>query len=273
MKKILTYFLIVITAALSLAAVVRVANAQTGNGYDLTWWTVDNGGSGGGNVGDGKQVTGGDYTLLSTAGQHDADPVNTNGQVTGGSYSLRSGFWPGENLVPSYVYLPIVLKSPLPDLIGTFTINPSSPNAGEPVVVTAVITNQGSVAASAFWVDFYINPSTTPSVNQRWDSICGISPCNGIAWFVPGGLSPGSSVMLTSNSFDPDQSIWPGYFEAGTTDLYIYVDSWNPGVATGGVVESNEGNNTDYLGGLTVSGLEVSGQSVPAPNLPPRPAP
>ncbi len=282
MKKTpLIYVLITVVALLGLAAVGQVASAQTGNGYDLTWWTVDNGGSGGGNTTDAKQVTGGDYTLLSTAGQHDADPAH-NGQVSGGSYSLRSGFWPGENLLPTYVYLPIVLKSPLPDLVGTLSINPTNPNAGDQVLITVEVTNQGSAAASAFWVDFYINPSGVPLVNQRWDSICGISPCKGIAWLVPAGLQPGDSVTLTSNSFDTAQSRWPDhpdfpndpdYFVPGTSDLYIYVDSWNPPVPTGGVVESNEDNNRDYLGGLSVSGLQVESQSVPETKLPLRPAP
>ena len=48
-----------------------VAYAQTGGGYDLTWWTVDSGGE--------TVAIGGEYTLLTTAGQPDADPVASGG--------------------------------------------------------------------------------------------------------------------------------------------------------------------------------------------------
>ena len=54
-------------------------------------------------------------------------------------------------------------------------------------------------------------------------------------------------------------TVWPGFFASGTTDLYIYADSWNPGVASGAVIESNEGNNRAHLGGLTVIGSKRSG--------------
>ena len=37
--------------------------------------------------------------------------------IGGGDYALRSGFWPGESLLgPTAVYLPLILKSPLPAL-------------------------------------------------------------------------------------------------------------------------------------------------------------
>ena len=94
------------TLVLMLGLVVVVAVlAQTGSGastaastgYDLSWWTVDGGGETG--------ISGEAYTLLSTAGQPDAQ-----GEVSGGEYTLLSGFWPGEEAV-EIVYLPIVLKS------------------------------------------------------------------------------------------------------------------------------------------------------------------
>lgn len=78
-----------------------VALAQTGNGYDLTWWTVDGGGD---------AVNGGTYTLMGTAGQPEPGPV-----VTGGDYALFSGFWPGGGATAPppdrYIYLPLVAQN------------------------------------------------------------------------------------------------------------------------------------------------------------------
>ncbi len=53
-----------------LISITSAAHAQTGNGYDLTWNTLDGGGG---------TVTGGTYSLSSTFGQHDS------GEVTGGT--------------------------------------------------------------------------------------------------------------------------------------------------------------------------------------------
>jgi hypothetical protein len=64
---------------LSVAAAVP-ALAQTGGGFDLTWWTID----GGGGV-----STGGTLTLSMTIGQPDA------GDCAGGAFTLAGGFWSG----------------------------------------------------------------------------------------------------------------------------------------------------------------------------------
>ncbi len=241
---------------------VGLAIAQSNANYDLTWWTVD----GGGHV----SITGGPYTLLSGAGQPEAGPA-----VSSGNYTLQSGFWPSKNPL-HLVYLPIVVKPDGPDLVGSFTLNPAGPNfnAGQAVVINAVVTNQGNVPASAFWVDFYINPAATPSVNHPWNSLCGMTPCYGLAWYVSGGLGPGQSINLTStpSSYAAGYSIWPGYFAAGTSHLHLYVDSWNPGVGSGGVFESREDNNLYSLpGGVIVTGMTTAVE-VPAPDsLPDRP--
>jgi hypothetical protein len=259
--------LLALLAVLFLLGGGLVAYAQTGGGYDLTWWTVDGGGETG--------ISGGNYTLLSSAGQPDARAA----AMSSGEYTLLSGFWPGEKLVvtPRNLYLPLVLKSyqPLPDLVGSFSLTPdkASFSAGEPVLVTAIVTNVGSAPAGPFWVDFYVNPSQVPGVNDPWNEVCGVSPCYGIAWYVSGGLAPGQSVSLTSNNYASDYSIWPGYFASGTSDLYLYVDSWNRPASAGGVLESDETNNLAEQHGLTVTGLVTAGASAPSPaNLPPRPA-
>jgi hypothetical protein len=75
---------------------VSFAQAQTGGGYDLTWWTVDGGGG---------TLQGGGYTLMGTAGQPDPAPA-----LTGGDYTLVGGFWPGASSPHVFVYLPLVLR-------------------------------------------------------------------------------------------------------------------------------------------------------------------
>jgi hypothetical protein len=167
------------------------------------------------------------------------------------------------------------MKTPLPDLVGNFSLSPDKSNysAGEAVLITAVVTNQGNTAAGGFWVDFYINPSSAPGVNMPWNSVCGLSPCYGLAWYVS-GLGAGDSVTLTStpDSYEADYTRWPGYFAGGTTDLYLYVDSWNPTVSTGGVLESNESNNQAERHGLSVTGLSgTEEESMPPAEIPPRP--
>jgi len=257
---------------LLLLAGAGLAYAQTGAIYELVAWTVDNGGD--------TPISGGDYELLSTVGQPEAAP-----DVSGGSYTVQSGFWPSR-LQRAFTFLPIIMKEPKPDLVGSFSLSPdkSGYGAGEPVLVTAVVTNVGFVAADPFWVDFYINPSRVPTVNDPWNKVCGLSPCYGIAWYVSGGLSPGASIILRSDCADPAQyphepcygsqySVWPGHFAGGTSDLYLYVDSWNRTVPSGGVGESNETNNMSERHGLVVTGLGVGDASLPSPaDLPPRPA-
>lgn len=242
--------------------------AQTGGSYNLTWWTVDSGGSGGGDGG--KQVSGGSYELLSTAGQ----PEGAS-SVGGGAYTLQSGFWPGY-ASDFDVYMPLVLKlyPPAPDLVGSFTLNPPGPdfNTGSPVTIEVVVTNQGIDPADGFWVDFYINPSHTPTVNTRWNDLCSMNPCYGLAWYVA-GLEPGQSIGLSSNHPAADYSLWPGHFAGGTTNLQLYVDSWNPGTGSGSVIEMNEANNLyTYPGGVSVTGQIAASEVITAPNLPDRPA-
>jgi hypothetical protein len=79
---------LVLLLALFTATVV----AQTGGGYDLTWYTIDGGGA---------TVSGGGYELAGTVGQADA------GTVSGGGYVLASGFWSGGVYA---VYLPLVIR-------------------------------------------------------------------------------------------------------------------------------------------------------------------
>jgi hypothetical protein len=160
----------------------------------------------------------------------------------------------------SYAFLPVIIGKPsAADLTSSLRLSPSKLvfAAGEPVTIDVTITNNGSTRAEPFWVDLYINPSKPPTAaNSTWNMVCGMTPCFGIAWSVPGGLEPNTSITLSSapGQFAAPYSSWPGYFARDTTDLYVYVDSWNPGVASGAVPESNEGNNRAELHGLVVTG-------------------
>lgn len=88
-----TAILLALAALLLLAS---VALAQSGNGYDLTWNTVDSGGY--------TFSTGGDYSLGGTIGQPDA------GVLSGGDYALVGGFW-GGGAVEYKIYLPLILRN------------------------------------------------------------------------------------------------------------------------------------------------------------------
>ena len=94
-------YTLALAVLLVLAAGVAVY-AQAG-GYDLTWNTMDNGGT--------TLASGGGYTLRGTAGQPDA------AIWAGGGYTLFGGFWhagaaggtpPGGE---SSVYLPVILNN------------------------------------------------------------------------------------------------------------------------------------------------------------------
>jgi hypothetical protein len=168
-----------------------------------------------------------------------------------------------------------------PDLVVTdFHITPAGPTIGSatPVQISVTVKNNSTSFANAFWVDFYINPSTPPTAaNTRWDVVCTMKPCRGIAWFVKDGLRAGESITLTStpDSYDPSFTRWNGSFAAGVRDLYVYVDSWNGSVPYGAVDEGNETNNRAEILGLTVSSTtpQTNLSDLPELPLPERPQP
>lgn len=78
--------------------IVSIAAAQSGNGFDLTWNTIDGGGG---------TSTGGNFEVSGTIGQAEA------GTLSGGSYALVGGFWFGLDSQPNpqrLLYLPLVRK-------------------------------------------------------------------------------------------------------------------------------------------------------------------
>lgn len=72
------------------------ALAQVGEGFDLTWSTIENGGY--------TFSEGNGYALGGTIGQLDASTVS------GGNYTLSGGFWKG-GAVGYSIYLPLMLKN------------------------------------------------------------------------------------------------------------------------------------------------------------------
>jgi hypothetical protein len=96
---------IVALGLLTLALLIAVtAVAQTGDGFDLSWWTVD----GGGGTSRGGTSGGADYSLSGTAGQADA------ATLSGGGYTLVGGFWGGSAGAPALehdIFIPLVRRS------------------------------------------------------------------------------------------------------------------------------------------------------------------
>lgn len=84
---------ILITLLVLLLTTLTVS-AQSGDGFDLSWSTIDGGG--------GTSI-GGNYSLSGTVGQADA------GVQSGGGYTLAGGFWDRSGATHE-VYLPLVLK-------------------------------------------------------------------------------------------------------------------------------------------------------------------
>ena len=84
---------------LGLLLLTTTVLAQSGNGYDLSWWTVDGGGY--------AFSIGDDYSLGGAIGQPDASVME------GDSYTLQGGFWPGGAAPqPQYrIYLPLTLRN------------------------------------------------------------------------------------------------------------------------------------------------------------------
>ena len=86
--------------AVALLLAVSTVLAQTGDGYDLTWWTMD---GGGGVVSEPNSG----YALAGASGQTEPGVA-----LSGGDYALVGGFWPGEvsGGTRFLLYLPIVLR-------------------------------------------------------------------------------------------------------------------------------------------------------------------
>ena len=93
-----------ITAVMVVAVFLLAASAvlgQTEPDYDLTWWTVDGGGTMVSASADGL------YELAGTIGQPDAGLMSDAGE----RYTLRGGFETGGGAATEEIYLPLVLRT------------------------------------------------------------------------------------------------------------------------------------------------------------------
>ncbi len=195
------------------------------------------------------------------------------------------------SVLSGQIYLPLLFNGGGPDLVVKSIItNPSKDAfqsgqvvAGNQVEITVEIENRGSRPTDRqFWVDLYIDPvlpsgQNIPQINQRWNDLCAADadpsdPCYyGIVWLVEQTLDPGESITLTSTSIATSFSRWPGYFVSGTDDLYVQVDSWNPGLVYGAIYELTESNNTNSLLDIGVSGNNPFLQAELTGEIPERP--
>jgi hypothetical protein len=224
-----------------LATLVSVSPATNGSPRTATYQVTPPGGSW-------DTTDGGTYVFTLQANQVFDTAGNSAAAASLGSLDVSLNYT---------TYLPLVVREVVPDLVASISISPnkSAFTAGEPVTISVTITNQGNGTAAPFWVDLYINPSSPPTAaNQTWNTRCGLTPCHGIAWGVTSALAPGESITLSSQTLFGGYSVWPGWFAAGTSDIYAYVDSFNPGIVTGAVAESNEANNRAEIHGLSVTG-------------------
>ena len=97
-KKARILILGVIAAALLSLSLLGFSSVLAQSGYEISWWTMDAGGS---------ESSGGDYSIKGTVGQFDA------GSMQGGDISLDGGFWVKgilEDVVEFLVNLPLVIR-------------------------------------------------------------------------------------------------------------------------------------------------------------------
>jgi len=92
MKRQLVFTLVLVLILLASGAALAAGS------YDLSWWTVDNGGG---------SSSGNGYTLSGTTGQPDAGTI-----VRGGGYTLAGGFWHGgvAAFPEMKIYLPLLTR-------------------------------------------------------------------------------------------------------------------------------------------------------------------
>lgn len=108
-------------------------------GYTINWYTVDGGGA--------TFLTGGSYSLGSTAGQPDA------AASSGGAYSLNGGFWAGAAITTTPSPTSTPTRTPTPTATGTLTATPTS-------TATSTITSTPTATATG---TLTVTPTATPT--------------------------------------------------------------------------------------------------------------
>jgi uncharacterized repeat protein (TIGR01451 family) len=150
------------------------------------------------------------------------------------------------------LFMPVVLKNYQPPerldvnlVIQGIQVDPAAPVAGQPTRIAITLRNLGSeTVAEDFWVDLYIDPVTTPTVNVLWNNIAS----TGKAWHIYNDIPGGGTLVIHTDQpddpQDPDSvySNWPGWFvSAGDRVLYAQVDSY--GLDWGAILETEETDN------------------------------
>lgn len=219
-----------------------------------------------------------DYTILVT--------VHVSASVADGAILTNTVFIDSDEtaalsdtvytLVGEYsLYMPVLFKdytAPLPPfgvnlMVSDIQVGPPAPTVGEATRITVTLYNSGTNTISAdFWVDLYVDPSTTPTVNVVWNEIAPY----GKAWFVHDDIPADGTLVIHTDQPDDAQdpgaiySNWPGWFvSAGEHVLYVQVDSY--GLATGLVLEDDETDNV--RGPLTVTVVPSSTLLAPPPPI------
>ncbi|HVF73356.1 MAG TPA: hypothetical protein VM940_17270 [Chthoniobacterales bacterium] len=223
--------------ALLLLGVVPQAISQSGGAYDLTWNTIDGGGT--------TSATGGNYSLGGTIGQPDA------GASSGGAYSLTSGFWGVANVIPARLAnISTRLRVETGDnaLFAGFIVTGTQPKR---LIVRAIGPSLGLpdklenptleiyqgntlLEANDNWVDSpnkqAIIDSTVPPGNDFESAVTGLAPANGASYTaIVRGASGGTGVGLVE-----------------VYDLDGTVDSKLANISTRGLVQT--GNNVLIAG-------------------------
>jgi hypothetical protein len=160
------------------------------------------------------------------------------------------------------VYLPVLLsKYAVPStpsgvnlVVSSIQVSPISPSVGQATRVSVTLHNSGPNAVTDdFWVDLYVDPITTPTINVLWNDISAY----GKAWIIHDDIPGGGSLVIHTDQPDDSQdpeaiySNWPGWFvSAGEHALYVQVDAY--GQRWGYVLEDNETDNVSGPEPVTV---------------------
>jgi len=144
--------------------------------------------------------------------------------LTAGYHSFRLDYFEdGGGARVSFSY------AALPDLVvQSISTNPTYPRPGQTVSVTMTVRNQGAGAAGAFFIDFYKNRATAPTVGVYGDG-----------WCNPAGLAAGATTTCTLSV---------SYASAGAYSMWAQADS------EGSVAEANNANNVFGPQSIVVDG-------------------
>jgi uncharacterized repeat protein (TIGR01451 family) len=170
-------------------------------------------------------------------------------------------------------YVPLVLKNFAPPQVVNLTVEsikvePASPVVGQPARMYVTLHNSGNSAVTGdFWVDLYVDPTETPTINVLWNDIAPY----GKAWFIHQDIPAGGTLVIHTDqpddTADPDAvySNWPGWFvTSGEHQLYVQVDAYGPyGQMTGMIQEEDETDNV--AGPVIVTVTASSTRTAPAP--------